>query len=135
MVAASHLRGRDNFDLVSRGFASYRRKEYAEAVAAYRKALEVNPHDVATMCRLGAALQKQGEMAQALEWFRSAATRHVEIGDEVMVSWCFLGLAQTELAAGNLAAAHTAAERVLGLSDPSGRHAQAREILGRAAGQ
>lgn len=131
--AASHLRGPDNFDQVGRGYQAYAAGRYQEALTAYAEALRVNPYDVATHCRMGAAHQKLGQLPQARQWFRSGFEQEDEIAEGAMKSWCALGLAQTELAAGNVSAAQEAANRVLALPDVFERHAQARKVLAEAA--
>jgi tetratricopeptide (TPR) repeat protein len=127
--AASHLRGPDNFDIVTRGFEAYRNARYEDAVSAYREALRVNPYDVATQCRLGAAYQKLGDLERARACFRVGFEQDSEIGDHAIKSWCALGVAQTELALGDKAAARQAALRVLALPDFLERHAQADAVL------
>jgi tetratricopeptide (TPR) repeat protein len=128
-VAASHLRGEDNFDVVSRGYAAYKDGRYEEAVTEYRRALAVNPYDMATRCRVGIVYQKMGRQEEALRWLREALADEGEIGEPVMRSACWLGVAQAELAVGHEAAARAAAERVLGLPDAFDRHQAARNIL------
>ena len=130
--AASYLSGPNDFELRARGYEAYKSGQPEQAVALYLQALQVNPYDIATHCRLGAAYQKLGRMKEARQWFGSGVEHDEEVGDLAMKSWCALGLAQTELAAKNLPAARKAAERVLGLPDIFGRHGEAKKVLAAA---
>ena len=57
------------------------------------------------------------------------AAEQLEIGDDALRSWCFIGVAETELALKNTPAAKQAAERVLALPDFSDRHDRAKKVL------
>jgi D-aminopeptidase len=128
-VAASHLQGRDNWETVTQGYEAYKAGKYEEAVTAYKRALEVNPLDAATQCRMGTAYQKLEQNTEARRCFREGADNEADIGDSALRSMCWLGLAQTELALKNPAAAKVAAEHVLALPDAFDRHEAARKVL------
>jgi tetratricopeptide (TPR) repeat protein len=128
--AASHLRGEDNWALVTKGYDAFMAGRHEHAIELYEQALHVNPDDAATRCRIGAAHQALGRLHEARTGFRHGFEHDEEIGDAAMRSWCAIGLAETELAAGNVAAAREAARRVLALPDLGGkRHARAQTIL------
>ncbi len=127
--AASHLRV-NNWDKVTEGYKAYTAGRYQEALVAYRQALEQNPADMATRCRLGAAHQKLGQLALARRHFAYGVEHMEEVGGVPMKTWCALGLAQVAHATGDLSAARAAALKVLALPDFGDRHRQAREILG-----
>lgn len=47
-------------------------KDYGEAIVSYRKSLEIQPEDAATLTNLGVALVKNGDIAEAIEAYESA---------------------------------------------------------------
>jgi tetratricopeptide (TPR) repeat protein len=130
--AAVHLRV-NNWDKVSEGYKAYKAGRYKAALAAYRQALELNPADAATRCRVGAVHQKLGQLELARAHFAHGVEHMEEIGGAPMKTWCALGLAQVALALGDRPAARAAARRVLALPDFRDRHVEAREILRRCS--
>jgi tetratricopeptide (TPR) repeat protein len=87
----------DTWELVSRGCAAYKAEEHAQAIQACQEALEFNPYDTATRCRLGGALLAAGRAAEARAHFAYGVEHQDEIGDEVIRSWCRRGLEEAEL--------------------------------------
>jgi hypothetical protein len=129
-LAASTLRGTDNWDAVSRGYQAYSQGRYPEAIEAYEQALSQNGYDQATRCRLGAVFLKTEQPERALELFAQGAAHQSEM-EPALQSWCTLGLAQAHEALGHGEAARKAAARVLELPDVAGRHEKAKAILAR----
>ncbi len=127
--AASYMRGKRNWDQVSEGFRAYRAGKHRQAVAAYREALKLNPHDEATRCRMAAALERQGQLAEAHALFSRGVERGDELGSHQLQGWCLLGKASTSLALGLLADADKSARALLALPDFKGRHAEARGMI------
>ena len=128
--AASYLRGSNNWEAVDNGYRAFKEKRFSDAVQFYAKALEQNPYDVPTRCRLGAVYLDLGELKRAQEMFAYALGRQDEIGGPLMESWCWIGIAETENKLGNVEAAHHAARKVLELPDSKGRHEKAKNLLG-----
>jgi tetratricopeptide (TPR) repeat protein len=59
------------YPVLNRAYEQLRLKQYDEAVAGFRRALELNPSRVSVFKDLGYALQKMGETAQAVEAFEA----------------------------------------------------------------
>jgi len=57
-------------ELTNRGWLFYARKEYAQAEADLRRALEANPDEVETLYPLGLTLKATGASKEAVEVFR-----------------------------------------------------------------
>ena len=98
--AAHHLKAADTWELVSRGYSAYKAGDHANAIQAYQEALEQNPYDTATRCRLGGALLAAGRTTEARVHFAYGVEHEDEIGDEAIRSWCRRGLAEAEQALG-----------------------------------
>ena len=62
----------DYDSLVHLGNAAYDAREFAQAVDAYEKALELHPDDANVMTDLGTAYRNEGQFDKALELFRKA---------------------------------------------------------------
>jgi cytochrome c-type biogenesis protein CcmH/NrfG len=58
--------------LVHLGNAAYDAREFAQAVGAYEKALELHPNDANVMTDLGTAYRNEGQIDKALDLFRKA---------------------------------------------------------------
>jgi tetratricopeptide (TPR) repeat protein len=112
-AAASHIRGPDTWELVSRGYEAFGAGEYEQAIEAYDRALERNPFDVATHCRRAAAMQASGDLDSALAGFTHAYERLTEVGDPYMKAWCLFGLAEVADATGSGELATQAALQLL----------------------
>jgi predicted O-linked N-acetylglucosamine transferase (SPINDLY family) len=54
------------------GFALKEQKQFAAAIACFRRALQINPLDALTLSNLGTVHFEQGELAEANECFRQA---------------------------------------------------------------
>ncbi len=57
-----------------------RQKSWDQAIAAYRKALEVEPNDALTHYDLALALKYKGEAKQAVDEFEAALAPQTEMG-------------------------------------------------------
>ena len=62
------------------GRTQYRLDQAAEAVASYRKSLELTPHDLPSQYNLGLALEKLGKPAEAEAAYRAAISLQRETG-------------------------------------------------------
>ena len=101
--AAWYMRGESGgWELVGEGFRAYRAGEYEEALEAYEAAIEADPYDVATRCRMGAVYQKLGQDEEAEELYGYAFERLEEVGDGPMKEWCVEGMAETAAAVGKV---------------------------------
>lgn len=58
--------------LLARGITSMERGAYAEAIAAFQRLLETDPHHAIALNNLGAAHSKQSQYKQAEKYFRAA---------------------------------------------------------------
>ncbi len=133
--AAAHMRPASGaWEHVSTGYEAWKADRPQEAIAAYEEALRHDRYDVATRCRLGAALEDAGESDTALVAFRTALERLDEVGHPSMKVWCVDGAARLELAAGNLSSARRAALQLLALPDSGTSHALGREVLFASSG-
>lgn len=126
---ASYLRGADNWAEVSEGYAAYKVKDYEKATESYQRALDKNPHDVATKCRMAAVFLEQGDIRRARDLFAFGVEHLDDVGVGPMQSWCTIGLAKAEQRLGHPDAAKQAAERTLALPDVGERHLEARRII------
>ncbi len=93
--AAWSLRGDSSgWDAVSEGYRAYSQGLHDQALAAYQRALELDPYDVATRCRMGAAYQALGQLEQALASYEYALARLDEVREPPMKRWCQEGHAE-----------------------------------------
>jgi len=76
-------------EYMKRGMAQYERGELDEAIASYRKAIELQPNKADAHINLGAALQQKGELDEAITSFRKA----IELQPDLVRAHFNLGVA------------------------------------------
>jgi HEAT repeat protein/transglutaminase-like putative cysteine protease len=104
--------GQDRPALLARGEALVKGGQFADAVRAYRRALELG-EDAAALYGLGTALAGQGDMLQALVGFQRA----LELARERQQRFrCLLALAQCHKVNGSLAKSRKHLEEALALN-------------------
>ncbi|MCI0604445.1 tetratricopeptide repeat protein [bacterium] len=81
------------------GVAYLYQRKYAEAAAAHKKALELNPKSTASMNNLAAALYEMGQEQAAMDTIRRA------IQNDPRIPYSYLHLARLNIRSGNRAAA------------------------------
>jgi len=109
--AAWFMRGTGSgWEKVGEGYRAFRKGRYEEAIAAYEEAIELDPYDVATRCRMAAVYQEMGDMEEAWVRFAWAFQRLDEVADGPMKQWCCEGLAEVAEALGEEETAREARE-------------------------
>ncbi len=133
--AAWSLHGQGaGWEKVGEGYRAYREGQYEEALAAYARALEQDPYDVATRCRLAAVHQALDQPDQAAPLLDYALQRLDEVADAPMKAWCLEARAEVALERGELEKTRGAALLLQELADSEGARARAAELL-QAAGE
>jgi D-aminopeptidase len=118
---------------ISKGFTAYRAGRHDEALAAYRKALELDASDFETRCRVGQVHLARGSIPDALREF-GEGVQHLEELDPVFQSICQLGFARALERSGRSSEAASNFRRVLEIPDHDGSYIEARKAIERLSG-
>ncbi|OGQ14848.1 MAG: hypothetical protein A2138_21240 [Deltaproteobacteria bacterium RBG_16_71_12] len=91
VVASACRPPQEAWGFIEEGYRAYQAGSYETAIAAYERALELDPDDVATWCRIGRARLAHGKRAEARAAFSAAMARIDDVNDQQMKEVCTQG--------------------------------------------